>query len=374
MAAGKMVTLAIQPYEKAVILKNILEQEGIKVAIENVNQRQPLISSGVRIRIEESDLPKAMTLVDVEMSAPVCGRGKSTDREDEKSVVLIPVDFSEYSMKACFVGFNYAKKHHLRVVVLHSYISQYYSGTLPFGKAFRAEKGILERAKEKGARSEELMRAFKEKVSGYISSGGLPDVPYDCEVMEGIPENVILEYAKNKKPDLIVMGTRGKHKKEQDLIGSVTAEVLDSVKFPMLVIPEGIMATDVDEMANIAFYTNLEQSDLLSLDVFMRNFDCQNKSVSVIHVSNKREKFVSARFDALVEYCESQYPNSTLFKKQLFEEEHFLDKFEEFLINSKIDIVVIPNKRRNIFTRLFNPSLAHRMLFHTDIPMLVVPI
>ena len=52
---------------------------------------------------------------------------------------------------------------------------------------------------------------------------------------------------------LIVMGTRGKSQKELDLIGSVTAEVLDSTKFPVFAVPESVPFTMIDEVNNIAF-------------------------------------------------------------------------------------------------------------------------
>lgn len=52
----KLVTLAIHTFEKAQILKTMLETEGIEVYIHNVNQIQPVVSAGVRVRIKESDL------------------------------------------------------------------------------------------------------------------------------------------------------------------------------------------------------------------------------------------------------------------------------------------------------------------------------
>ena len=42
----KLVTLAILTYTKAQILKNVLENEGIETYIHNVNQIQPVVSSG----------------------------------------------------------------------------------------------------------------------------------------------------------------------------------------------------------------------------------------------------------------------------------------------------------------------------------------
>ena len=35
---------------------------------------------------------------------------------------------------------------------------------------------------------------------------------------------------------------------------------------------------------------------------------------------------------------------------------------------------VVPNKKKNVFARFFNPTLAHKILFHADIPMMTIPV
>ena len=62
MSEDRLITVAIYTYEKAQIIKGILENEGIPVAIQNVNLIQPVVSSGVRIRIRENDLPLALKI------------------------------------------------------------------------------------------------------------------------------------------------------------------------------------------------------------------------------------------------------------------------------------------------------------------------
>ena len=53
----KLVTLAILTYAKAQILKNVLENEGIETYIHNVNQIQPVVSSGVRVVLRRVTYP-----------------------------------------------------------------------------------------------------------------------------------------------------------------------------------------------------------------------------------------------------------------------------------------------------------------------------
>ena len=60
----KLVTVAIHTYQKAQILKSILESEGIEAYIHNVNLLQPMVSAGVRVRINEVDLSRALDIIE----------------------------------------------------------------------------------------------------------------------------------------------------------------------------------------------------------------------------------------------------------------------------------------------------------------------
>ncbi len=127
----KLVTLAIHTFEKAQILKTILETEGIEVYIHNVNQIQPVVSAGVRVRIKESDLPHALRIIED-------SKWLSEDTQEEVAApqgkkILIPVDFSDYSIKACELGINYAYHAGAEVMIMHAYFSPYFPSAIPMG-------------------------------------------------------------------------------------------------------------------------------------------------------------------------------------------------------------------------------------------------
>lgn len=90
----KLVTLAILTYSKAQILKNVLESEGIEAYIHNVNLIQPVISSGVRIRIKESDLPRALKIIESSTwLADDVVKEQVPDNHHREKKILVPVDF-----------------------------------------------------------------------------------------------------------------------------------------------------------------------------------------------------------------------------------------------------------------------------------------
>lgn len=163
----KLVTLAILTYSKAQILKNVLENEGIEAYIHNVNLIQPVISSGVRVRIKESDLPRALKIV--EDSAWLSEEiGEEKPKKQRSNKILVPVDFSDYSMKACEFGFNFAAEIHAEVALMHVYFSPVYMPSLQyategFGMPVEPEMGIKHLLETVHAQLNKLTDSIKKK-------------------------------------------------------------------------------------------------------------------------------------------------------------------------------------------------------------------
>lgn len=359
----RLITVAIHTYAKALILKSILESEGIQVVINNVNLIQPVVSSGVRVRIKEKDLPLALKIIE-----NMSDSNDLNNQNESNLKVLIPIDFSEYSKKACHIGFDFAKQIGGSVILLHSFTPIEYGMTmLPFSEEVIEESHAEEIALNK-------MQAFEQLVKNEISNGELSAVKFTCIVEEGVPEVSIIDCAKRENVMMIVMGTRGKNKKEAELIGSVTAEVLDAGVCPVFSIPEGMDITMISEIKNIVFFSNLIQQDLISFDEFARIFSDKKINVSIIPINEqKKDSKLEIYLKQLVQYCEEHYEGFS-FKVEHLNDSNFVSDFEKYALKNNIDLIVIPNKKRNIFARLFSPSVAHRMVFHTDIPLFVAPV
>lgn len=360
---GKLITLAIHTYEHAKALKDKLEKEGIEATIHNVDLSKPIISSGVRVRIHENDLPLALKIIE----QPYQGITSSSD------LVIIPIDFSDYSLNACTIGFDFAHSTNAKVVLLHTYLSPNHSGSLPFDSdRFKFDYGTS-KDKELESKSAEKMEQFARQLHTAIDNGELPDIEFSTVIKEGVPEDCIIDFAKKNNTKIVVMGTRGKDKKQTDSIGSVTAEVLDSGKFPVFSVPENISLRHVSDIKNVAFLNTYCQQDLISFDLFVRLFHKNKLTVSLIPVLDKKIGKAADSSNSVLEYCNKQYPNST-FEVLEISENDFINEFSQVISSKKIDLIVIPNKKRNIFARLFNPSVAHKMLFLYDTPLLVIPI
>lgn len=372
----KLVTLAILTYSRAQILKTILESEGIDVFIHNVNLVEPVISSGVRVRIKESDLPHALRIVESASWLSEEGSSVETTKKSCVSHILIPIDFSEYSLKVCHFGFDLAQKLNADVVFLHVYFAPIYIPALQY------EAGMSLSAPEQEDKADmkgqitaihEKLKKFAHDVDEKMAEGTLPEVKYSCLLREGIPEEEILSYADSEKPLAIIMGTRGKGQKHLDLIGSVTAEVIERSPVYVYAVPDDAEPLLVNDIKKIAIFTSFDQRDLIAFDTFIRVWGRERLELSFIHISAHEEKraWNEVKLAGIRDYFKRQYPD-LLFSCHQISDSSLTEDADSLIRDQNIDIICVTHYRRNIFTRLFRPGIARKILFYSRIPLLVI--
>ncbi|MDD2247091.1 MAG: universal stress protein [Proteiniphilum sp.] len=365
----KLVTVAIHTYEKACILKSILESEGIPAVIHGIKMIEPVIPGNVRVRINESDLPRALRIIeDVDfVSHEVAEELEETNRE-----ILIPVDFSDYSLSACEFGFRLASDMDCTVKLLHAFFTPFYPASVPFGDSFTlqaTDKDLYHDVKNK---TEEEMKILVKKIADEVASGKLPDVPYQTMLIEGLPEEEIISYSKKMRPAAIVMGTRGKNAKELDLIGSVTAEVMDGCTTPIFAVPDGAKARALTEMKTIVFLTNFREREFKAFDIMMKFLKLYPVKVYLAHIAKKEDIWNEIKLSGIQKRFSEIYPQLQTEYKLIDQSEGLEVTLDKFVEDNKIDMISLSSSRRNIFARMFNPGIARRMLFHSDTPLLVI--
>lgn len=367
----RFITLAIHTYPKALPIKNLLESEGVEVELHNIDLNDPKTAPGVRIRIKESDLPLALRLVENREIFD----GSIEQGGKRKRQLLLPVDFADHSEKAAKMAFQIAHELGADVTLLHTIIPVETANTFQLSDTYKYEiPADIEATRQELSDARSMMKRFCDSLKEKIKSGEIPAARFRSEVLEGVPEEVIVQYSRDHSPAMIVMGTRGADKKQSELIGSVTAEVLDSCRVPVFSVPEDADSELLSRLRKIAFFCNGDQQDILAIDSLHRMFPAARLIVRLIRVPSRRERKEpadeqTAETDLLLEpllrYCREHYPNIV---------------FSATTINlaecneADIDLICVPNKKRNLFARVFNPSLAHKILFRADIPMIVIPV
>ena len=219
------------------------------------------------------------------------------------------------------------------------------------------------------------MQQFAGNLTAALKDEGTAPVKYYTKIVEGVPEDAIVDYGKVNPPLLVVMGTRGAERKERELIGSVSAEVLDAGRFTVLTVPEPYRPSGA--FRRVLFFCNLDQTDMLALDTFARLLrPADGIEVCVANVMSRKRfarSTASSSAESLLAYCRSHYPAWT-FDQQDIDTSDAAAAVQRMHAERPFDLIVVPNRRKSMFSRVFNPGLANTILFRADLPMLVIPV
>lgn len=137
--------------------------------------------------------------------------------------ILLPVDGSENSSRAVQRAIEIFKESgEARLQVITAY-PPIVSGNV---KSFFSAEDIQSFYQEEGQKA-------LAPAKGLLDAAG---IPYEAEVVVGPVAQTIADYAKKKKVDTIVMGTRGLGTVTGLVLGSVTTKVLSLVDIPVLLV------------------------------------------------------------------------------------------------------------------------------------------
>ena len=376
----KLVTVAIHTHEKAQVLKSILESEGIKAVLHGINLIEPSIAGSVRVRIKESDLQSALRVIEqVDFTSnnkqdldDEYALGDKNKKPQSSNEVLIPVDFSDYTLLTCEFGFKLAHDLNCSVKLMHIFFTPFYPAAIPFSDAFAmpaTDKDIYQDIRDK---TEKDMKALHQKIEDRIVDGTLPNVPYTTTLIEGLPEEEIISYSKKYKPEAIVMGTRGKNAQESNLIGSVTAEVMDGCRTPIFAVPEDSKVRNISELKRIVFLTNFQEREFDAFDIMMKFLKPYPVKLYLAHLAKKEDVWNEIKLSGLQKYFTETYPHLQAEYRLIDQSESLEESIEDFIKKNNVDMISLSSSRRGIFARMFNPGIARRMIFHSDTPMLVI--
>ena len=365
----KKITLAVHTLPKAVVLKKVLEENNISVFLENIDSDSVLNSEtkGVRVLIYEKDISKALILIE-ERGLFRYDDEKTHKIDDGKKRVLVAIDFSSYSIKACQAAFQIAKEHDAKVKILHVY-SIRYPLTFPFADAIadKSDDTILNRTRKQ-------MLQFCFEIDSLISSGDLPSVNYSYSLREGVVEDEVESFIKEYRPNILVIGTKGASNKETNSLGNVTADIIEMTDIPVLAVPEHVNITEDTKNLHVAFLTNLQKSDLDSFDTLSSILNLYKIRVTLVHINlinKKGDKWADQELTKMKEYCIEKYKGSNI-EYKLIDSPDLPNAISDYISSDKVTMIALNTRKRNIFGRMFAPSMSRKILLKSDVSLLVL--
>jgi len=286
--------------------------------------------------------------------------------------VLVPVVFSEFSLNALTFGMSLAEKVQAEITILHCLpiietkedlvstkeVSEFGVDSFQFPTKMNEEEII-----------EKLQLLTQQKVDS-LREVQKNNILIKYRVEYGYPEDVIPNVCAENRCDVVIMGTKTKNETLKELLGNVTNDVIHKVTVPVLAIPAH-STIDLTQIGKMLFLTEFKEQDYFSMDRLIRILAAFDTEIHAIHFCRKQEDDQDInRMEQFKLYCESTYRNHKILFRN-FTGEEFITTLEKYVTENGIDILAMTHKKRNILQRLFKTEKTKKMLFHTDIPLLV---
>ena len=363
----RLITIVTLPFSKAQILKVRLEEENISCDLESISLIEGTVSSTVQVKILERDIEKALPVLEdllgvkpfIEKPGP----------EQGERHILVPVDFSIQSEKACKMAVNIANQLNTKIILMHCYINPIIH-SVPFSDIYAYDSSLLAKLEYTEENANNEFQKFVNKLAGVIGIEKWKSVSPEYIIKSGYPENDILAFAEKSHSMLIIMGSGGINA-PYGTLGSIAADIMYNASMPVLIVPEDTPETTLNSFSNVLYATNFDEKDFRSIEILMSLLKPFNLNLKCVHVGREQaEDWEKARLEGMKDVLCEKYSESS-FDCYMIEGNDVLGTLEKFIQKEKIDIISLTTHKRNMITRLFNPSLARRMVFHTHTSLLI---
>lgn len=270
--------------------------------------------------------------------------------------ILIPTDFSDNALNACRYAIVLAKQIGAKLILHHSFDTPIYAGEVPYDII------VEERVKLKKQTERKLKTQAIE-----IEHSGIKE--YELSICQGTISDTIVEIAKEKKADLIVMGTQGADSVADALFGTHTAHVMERSGCPVMAIPSDWHFDKA--IKTITYATDFHKDDLAALKELINLLEPLKAQITLLHfetdtITSAEEKALMNDFRERV-IAEVDYFNLAF---QMMYGPNVENKLKEYLEEGYADILAMSTHKRHFIERLFVRSLTQEMVLDSHVPLI----
>ncbi len=270
--------------------------------------------------------------------------------------IIVPTDFSGNAEAALNYTLEFAKKENALLIVLHAYQVNYPSAETPYSLI----EEIKSDAQKKAARE------LKDWCSKFIKGN---DIQYIPMAIEGDPKHLIVDIAKEKKADLIVMGTKGAGSVLNQVFGSTAAKIIEKAICPVIAVPQEAILRSPKRITYATDYLNSDISNLKNVIDIAKLFSAQ---VNILHVANEGQSpgdDVKMLKNFMEKVNTEIFYNNTSF--QILGGDNVEQALENYLQDNPSDILAMSAHHRTLFDKILGKSITKHMAYHSTIPLMV---
>lgn len=274
--------------------------------------------------------------------------------------ILVPTDFSNPAKLAVEVAIEIARKAESEIVLLHVI-------ELPSDESFNTEGQISQSDDwEDKLFTLKLIEISKKQLAATRQKIEEKGIPVSYKLKMGNPFHGIRTAITDEKADLVVMGTSGRSKLEEMIIGSNTEKVVRYAKCPVLTVHE---KSSGSEFKNIVYATSMSDDEKEFSNVIINTQELYGATIHMVRINTP----MNFKPDTLVKEAMERFAKKLHLKNytlnvfnDLSEEEGII----HFANSINADLIALATHGRTGFAHVIAGSIAEDVANHSRKPVL----
>lgn len=270
--------------------------------------------------------------------------------------ILCPTDFSECSLNAIEYAAKFGEKHKANLIIFHVPNKEDYQ-KLNLNSKSGDELQFAEN------KINNLVKTVKEESlsNGLASCVGV--------IKEGKTIDAILDYATERKVDLIVMGTEGVNELKKNYIGTTTSKIVSRSVQDVFVIPRKVF---FKTPRKLVFATDYLEEDKLAVQKIVEIAKFFDSEIDIVHVESKLGVIDKALHETMI----GEITPFIKYEKINFILKSYSDDpglgLESYLLSAKGDMLFTLSMKKTWFDQLFTQNLSRKMSYFINKPLYVI--
>ncbi|MBL6446641.1 universal stress protein [Fulvivirga sp. 29W222] len=267
--------------------------------------------------------------------------------------ILVPIDFSPFSYNAAKKAVFIAEKTNSTVYLLHVV------------QAPSDWNNISVQAKEEFPEIESRVVEAEMKLEKFLADALFENCKVKTYVQGGVIYEVIVEFAKDRKIDLISIGAHGADETKELFVGSITQRVIRMANCPVLSVKKNSKMQSVDR---ILFLSDFEEDISSAIETITELAEVIGAKVDLLYVNTPANFTDTATAEARMEKYIPEKSNVN-FRSFIYNDFDKDKGMLAFMKRNKPDLItMITHARKGKPAYLL--SVTDTMVFHADIPVL----
>ena len=277
--------------------------------------------------------------------------------------ILVPTDFSANADRALDFAVKIAQKLNAKIIIVHA--------------CDLLELTFKDRVELKKEYNQNIIKEAKEKLLLYRDSiMKSENIMVQTKLYEGMITETILYAAKEQKADLIIMGTLGSTGLKEKILGSKTSAVIGKSAIPVLAVP---LMSEWKEPEKICLaLNNFKEATMDVIQPALSLVKSFNAELQIAKFTDTDRPEISDHSSVEKEGNSYAEKLQLLLKKKEVSFIHltgsqFNKIMDSHVSDEKVDILAMITHKRNSVKAIFHRSMARKMSYHINVPLLVLP-